>query len=293
MRRECRKNDLAGRAVFRVTQHLLAVLVLIVLTGPQASAQGPQTYRGGGGDAIGVERVRQLREDVDLWPLIVHPKNAAEMEADETLVQLNGKLAKTVRDCLSGEFAWSKDKFTSGDFVRTIKITMLGPRFLSMVATDGFYCGGAHPEDDLTALVFDMETGKQVDWNALVAKSSRASSPKNPPGDGEGTRPLMLPELQVIYAAAEETYCKDYFEDEQAFVIWPDAESGTLIAKVAGLPHVAAPCKNEFKLTIEQARKLGFDESLLLAIEEAHRIAGSTAKPVRNKPVPTATTRPN
>jgi hypothetical protein len=93
-----------------------------------------------------------------------------------------------------------------------------------MVATDGFYCGGAHPEDDLTALVFDMETGKQVDWKALVAKSSGASSPKNPPGDGEGTRPLMLPELQVIYAAAEETYCKDYFEDEQAFVIWPDAE---------------------------------------------------------------------
>ena len=74
--------------------------------------------------------------------------------------------------------------------------------------------------------------------------------------------------------------------DERPFVLWPDAESGTLIAEVAGLSHIAAPCKRELKLTIEQAREQGFDESLLRAIEEAYRIfaASQKVKPVHSTP---------
>ena len=116
-----------------------------------------------------------------------------------------------------------------------------------------------------------------------------ASLSKDELGDEDGTPPLRLPELRVIYAVAEEDYCQDYFKDQRSFVLWPDAESGTLVAEVAGLPHVALPCKNELKLTIEQARKLGFDESLLQSIEEAHRIASL----VRQQPAPTGATRPN
>ena len=243
---------------------------------------------------ISIERIRQMREDVDLWPLIAHPKSAAERQINATLTHLNGVFAKRVKDCLSGKFAWSKD-LTPGEWNRTVKVTLRGPQFLSMVAMDGMYCGDAHPDDDLVALVFNLESGEQVDWSMLVPPSAGASSAKNVVGDEDGTPPVILPELQTIYAAAQEDYCKDYFADERPFALWPDAESATLVAEVAGLSHVASPCKNELKLTIEQARKLGFDESLLRAIEKAHRIAavGVEAKPVRKQPTPTAATRPD
>jgi hypothetical protein len=82
-----------------------------------------------------------------------------------------------------------------------------------MMAADGFYCGTAHPDDDLVVLVFDLETGEQVDWSALVPKSAGASLPKNVLGDEDGTPPLILPELQAIYAAAEDpdSDCTGYF----------------------------------------------------------------------------------
>jgi hypothetical protein len=243
---------------------------------------------------VNVAPVRQMREDVDLWPLIVHPKNAAERRINATLAKLNGEFAGKVRDCISGKFAWSKE-LTPGEWERTTKVTMRGPRFLSMVASDGFYCGTAHPDDDLVVLVFNLETGEQVDWSSLIDKSVGASLSRGELGDENGTPPLRLPGLKVIYAAVEDDDCKRYFEDERSFVLWPDAGSGTLIAEVAGLPHVALPCKNDLKLTIEQARKLGFDESLLQAIEKAHRIAAgdSKARTVRKQPAPTAATRPD
>jgi hypothetical protein len=48
-------------------------------------------------------------------------------------------------------------------------------------------------------------------------------------------------------------------------------------------------------LTIEQARNLGFDELLLQAIEEAHRIAAAhpKAKPVQTQSAPAAPTGPD
>ena len=247
-----------------------------------------------GSRIVSIGHVKQIRKDVDAWPLIVHPKNAAELRINATLANLNTEFTKKVQDCITGKFAWSKE-LTPGEWERTVKVTMRGPRFLSMVASDGFYCGTAHPDDDLVVLVFDLETGERVDWSALVDKSAGASLSKDELGDEDGTPPLRLPELQVIYAAAEEDYCRDYFKDKRSFVLWPDAESGMLVAEVAGLPHVAAPCKNELKLTIEQARKLGFNESLLHAIEEAHRVAAvrPKASPVRQQPAPTASTRPN
>jgi hypothetical protein len=240
------------------TRASIAVLFLVALICTHGFAQGPQDKQAGRSTIVRLAPVRQMREDVDLWPLIVHPKSTAQRRINATLAHLNEEIAKKVRDCLSGEFAWSKGSFSGGEWQRTIRVTMTGPRFLSMVAGDGFYCGTAHPDDDMTVAVFDMETGSLVDWSTLVAKSAAASSAINPLQYEGGAVPLIMPELQVIYASAEEAYCKDNFEDERPFFLWPDVESGTLIAEVAGLPHDAAPCKNELKLTIEQARKLGF-----------------------------------
>jgi hypothetical protein len=139
------------------------------------------------------------------------------------------------------------------------------------VATDDIYCGGAHPSSDVMAMVFDMTTGTPVNWPAQFPQSAGASSFVDLVGDGSKVGALVLPALLKIYAAAASKECKDIFEDSQSFLIWPDAQRGTLVAQAFDLPHVAQACADEFGLTMEQARKLGFDESILSAIEQAHR----------------------
>ena len=270
-------------------------VLLTAVTLQEVFAQGTHVESGRGKSVVEMEAIRQLREDVDLWPGIRRPRNEAERRVNATLTRLNTELAKRVRDCLSGEFAWSKETFTGGEYTRKVAVTMRGPRFLSMVASDGFYCGGAHPDDDLTVLVFDLDTGQEVDWISLVDKGTGASQAKNVLGDEGGTRPLVLPKLQAMYAAGEEEYCREAFQDERSFFLWPDAESGTLVAEVAGLSHADIPCKIESKLTLQQARGLGFAEPLLQAIEEAHRLASEKAKatPARKQSAPAGPSRPD
>jgi hypothetical protein len=288
MRKRHRRNDFATSVARSLPVVLFLVFVCLHGLAQSAKEHGyAERFR-----TIDVEHMQQMRKDVDAWPLIVHPGNAAERSINATLANLNKKFARKVQDCISGKFAWSKD-LTPGEWERTVRVTMQGPLFLSMTALDGFYCGDAHPDDDLVVLVFSLETGEQVDWSKLVDKSAGASLSKDELGDEDGTPPLVLPELKVIYAAAQEGYCQDYFNDKRSFVLWPDAESGTLIAEVAGLPHVALPCKNELKMTIEQARKLGFDESLLQAIEESHLNVAGASKARRKQPSPAVPSPPH
>jgi hypothetical protein len=285
---------------FQVMRAGVTVPLLVALICAQGVshgfAQDPPPEQAARDTVVSLTPVLQMRKDVELWPLIAHPKGPAQLRINVTLRNLNREFVQKVRDCISGKFAWSKE-ITPGEWRRSIKVTMRGPQFLSMTASDGFYCGTAHPDDDLVALVFNIETGKEVDWSAMVPKSAGASLPNNVMGDEDGTPPLILPKLQGMYAAAQEadSDCHGYFEEERPFTLWPEAESGTLVAEVAGLPHVALPCKNELKLTIGQARVLGFDDSLLQAIEEAHRIsnAGRKASPGPQGLAPIAATRPD
>jgi len=57
----------------------------------------------------------------------------------------------------------------------------------------------------------------------------------------------------------------------------------TLVAEAIGVPHVVQACAEEIPLTMEQARKLGFDESLVSAIEQAHARAVAAPKPRSNR----------
>jgi len=51
------------------------------------------------------------------------------------------------------------------------------------------------------------------------------------------------------------------------------------VAQTFDLNHAADGCANEIGLTMGQLRKLGFDESVLRAIEQAHRQIAATPKP--------------
>jgi hypothetical protein len=232
-----------------------------------------------------VEPVKQLRKGVDAWPLIVNPGNAAEQRVNATLTRLNLRLTQALHNCdagalesikQTGDAAGPRDK-VSEDWSRKVVVTMQGPRFLSLVATDEYVnCGGAHPDSDTMAMVFDMTTGTPVSWPAMVTKSAGAAAILGAVSDGSKVGALVLPALAKINLAAANEDCRDAFQDPQPFQLWPDAKSGTLVAQAFDLPHVVAACAIEIPLSMAQARALGFDEGLLGAIEQAHRESGQS-----------------
>jgi len=274
-----------------MTQLKALIWMLIPLVGsagaqtgsPDSSGESPMTSAG----TFQMEPVKQLRKGVDMWPLIVNAGSPVEQRVNATLTKLNNRLTQALKDCDAGAIEQSKqmgdtakDKDpTSGDWSRKVQVTMNGPRFLSLVATDEAFCGGAHPNSGQMALVFDMTTGAPVNWLALVAKSAGASTYSDTVVDGSTAGALILPALQKMNLAAANGDCKDAFQDPQSFLLWPDAASGTLVAMPFDLPFATQACANPIKLTIDQARKLGFSESLLGAIEQANRQTGAAPKP--------------
>lgn len=268
----------------RVTTVWLCPLVLLItcemLTAGQASNQKNPPAAGAG--LLTVEPVRQLRKGVDAWPLIVNPATPAEQKVNATLTGLNMRLTKALAECDAAALADMKQSHIpqkdwpgalGEDWSRKVEVTMQGPQFFSLVATDEYvHCAGAHPNSDTVAMVFDMTTGTPVNWLALVAKSAGASVFTDAVADGSQIGALVLPALATINLAAASADCKDAFLDPQSFQLWPDARTGTLVAQAFDLPHAATDCVVQIPLTMEQARTLGFDEKLLSAIDQAHRL---------------------
>jgi len=267
-------------------KQLIAIFVCVLI--PSAACAGrPEGFQQPADTAtIQLAPLKQLRKGVDLWPLIANASSPAEQRVNSTLTRLNQRLTKAVQDCdvsaresikEMGSAAGPHDK-VSEDWTRTVEVTMAGPRFLSLVASDELFCGGAHPDNDQMAMVFDMTTGAPVNWITLVAKSAAPSALTDSVADGSTMGALVLPALRKRLVDAADADCKDAFQDPQGFLLWPDAKHETVVAQPFDLPHVVQACANEIDLTIDQARKLGFDESLLTAIQEAHRRLPAAAK---------------
>lgn len=250
---------------------IATVLLLVLLSASLAPAQSR--------NSVSLEPISQLRKGVDAWPLIAHPSTPAEKSVNATLNRLNERMAKVLKDCDGNYRDWAKEvdqpltgkNVVEGDWKRTITSTMAGPRFLSIVATDSVFCGGAHPDNDTLAMVFDLTTGRPVNWMDLVAKSANASAFSDSNSDGTTVGALIVPALRDLSLTETVEDCKNAFRNSQPYQLWPDAKSGTLIAEPFDLPHVVAACADDLKLTPEQALKLGFSETLLSAISQAHR----------------------
>jgi len=156
---------------------------------------------------------------------------------------------------------------------------MRGPRFLSLFAAEDFYCGGVHPDHNDEALVFDLDSGNEVNWLDMGPRSARTLGGAEPAA-AEGRLNLSaVPALVPMLRLLDDDGCKSIFRDPPALMFWPDAKSGTLDVLPVDLPHVIQSCALRTELTMVQARKLGFSETLLSAIEEAHRrvVAGHSS----------------
>jgi hypothetical protein len=228
----------------------------------------------GQAQTVDLAPITQLRKGVDAWPMLRHANSPSQQRVNATLEHLNQRLVVALKECDAG-YTESLGTITtnrstqapvSQDWTRTIEVTMQGPRYLSMVASDEADCGGVHPNSSRMAMVFDLTTGAPVNWMALIAKSAGASSYSDSVLGGVTAGAVILPALQKIYVAKADPECRKAFDDPQPFQLWPNAKTGTLSVTAFDLPFVTAACADTMDLSLNQAAKLGVSKKLLDAI---------------------------
>ena len=254
----------------------LVLLILGFAISVQAGAQNA---------SIRLSPVRQIRKGVDAWPLIVNPKTEAEKRINGYLTDLNTKLAHSLRDCHTNyEQSFGKDhKVPDGEegaesWTQNVRVTMMGPAFLSLMADTGFYCGGAHPSGFTSVVAFTLDTGEPVDplkWFKPGTNVSYADVDEpGPPVE----KSISAPDLIPTYKELTKHECDDLYQDSQPFIIWPDAAIGQVMIEADALPGCCEACGYEVGITLDLARKLGFAEDFLASIQQAHDRSTAAAK---------------
>jgi hypothetical protein len=250
----------------------IAYLVLLLsgfATWVQALAQAP----------VQLSPIRQIRKGVDAWPLILNPNTDAERRINKHLNDLNAQLSHYLKDCHDNYVQMignqhqpaNKDEEGAEFWTQVVKVTMSGPVFLSLVATTGFYCGGAHPYGYTSAAVFDLSTGERVDPLRWFQPSLKVSLVEEDTDNPALEKSVSAVGLLEAYREATNHECDQTFWDDQPFLIWPDGNSDKVVIQAVRLPGCCQACGIEIGLTLEQARKLGFSGTFLEAVSDAHK----------------------
>ncbi|RZJ01520.1 MAG: hypothetical protein EON90_02770 [Brevundimonas sp.] len=175
--------------------------------------------------------------------------------------------------CLADESPESGQR----EWGRSVEAPMTGPRFISLLVTTGYYCGGAHPSWGQKALTFDLASGRQVDWAAVFP--AEMATPRDDATD-HWPQLLLSRSLKAWYAqtavaqrgtAIGHDDCADTLAGSEPLNAWPDAKTGGLALQVIGLAHAATACTERVVMPREEMRRRGVDAVLLDALDTARR----------------------
>ena len=190
----------------------------------------------------------------------------AAAKVNASLARLDLSVARAAAECRK-DARRSPNKEAGDLWSRTVDVTMRGPRFLSLLASDSFSCGAAYPNDGIVlALVYDLSTGSPVNWlNYLPAG---AKSDLSDTADGAKMGVVIWPALSARARKEASADCKDSFAEdaEVQFVLWLDAKTGKVVAQPSSFPHVMAACANTVELSVSEARQMGMHGAVLDAL---------------------------
>lgn len=166
-----------------------------------------------------------------------------------------------------------------GSWNRRVTATMRGPRYLSLFASDDWYCGGPYPGTNQVALVFDLMTGTPIDWKRILPPALVERAAPDPGGTEADPVLITSRALWKIYAKAAtlptDKECAAVLADPAGLgtrlMLWPDAEAAGLVVQQADFPHVVKACGPPITLAVPELRKLGVAPAFIDAIEEARR----------------------
>lgn len=208
-------------------------------------------------------------------PLLAHPANAAERRVNGALRQLDGAVRKAWAGC--------RDPSVHDPYwKRTVDVPMRGPRFLSVVVTEDLDCGAAHPYADTWAVVYDLRTGRPVDWAALLPRALAGTLALGEGFDQTRTVRLRSARLWALYLAgydhdggpSEDAECRNALAGEgaggpPAMSAWLDARQGGLVVHF-NLPPVVQNCAEPGLIPAATLRQEGADPALTQALGAAN-----------------------
>ncbi|HEX3881587.1 MAG TPA: hypothetical protein VHW66_02920 [Stellaceae bacterium] len=219
-----------------------------------------------GDEPVTMRAVKPVAHGIEAFPRIGTPRDAAVARINHALAGADASVDRLAVDCNHYK-GWH----------RGVQVTMRGPRYVSLLAGDDWYCGGAYPDTDLTALVFDLSTGAPVDWTKLFPPALvDAAGPS--PGGGVSD-PIFIPtrglwDLFVKTANSPGDECNEVRNSasdmDTSLMIWPDAKEDGIALAATQFPHVVKACSGPATVPVAELRKLGVDAALLDAIDEAH-----------------------
>lgn len=215
-----------------------------------------------------------LWKDVAAFPRVAG-ENSVARQINETLTKADERLARAVRECAKPS---SRPHELAGAWKRSVRVTTRGPTFVSLVADDVSFCGGAHPDSGTLALVFDLQTGKLVDWRTLLPVVLATSTTLDGSLDGGKVGLVGSDELSRIYqklyparpqdGMSKEDWasCREAVGEAQAFLMWPAVTPHGLALQPADLPHVVAACGVVVVVPTATLRGMGASQQLVDAL---------------------------
>lgn len=229
-----------------------------------------QAYAGHDLGAIRLSKPKPVMRDVAAFPRLAAGAIPATIERiNKALTQADGRVRKAARGCQQADRKHSH-------WSRKISVPMQGPHYVSLIATDDYFCGGAHPDSSTVALVFDLDTGTLADWAELLPELAQHTG-TDTAGDGSTLGTIASQKLADLYKdmakhSGSDPACADALKDtELNFILWPDAKQDGLTVQPAGLPHVIASCGPAMTLPVKTLKTLDVNAGLLDAIEAAHQ----------------------
>ena len=163
--------------------------------------------------------------------------DAVRGRINRALAQADARGRSAARACTRAERAMHPEEAGDSTWSRQVEVTGTGPRWLSVLITDGYDCAGPHPFDDLYALVFELRTGRLVDWAAVLPPDLAGSTVAGTTADGARVGIVRSPGLLALAQRDAEAECAAALRDDAAgFVLWPAADG--LTARPVGMAHI-------------------------------------------------------
>ena len=211
---------------------------------------------------VQVVRPPPLQPGLAALPCIAHPEDGAERRINAALRRLDAAGLAAV--C------------AGGDWERQARVTMQGLGFLSVEVSDNFFCGGAHPDDATYTIVYDLRSGRPVDWTKLLPASLTGNVALQQDADGTRTVRLASPDLTRLFWQAqtppdpklgEAKQCEELrpYGDPPPMRVWLDAAAGGLKA-MPDIPHGTDECFEPLVLGVAELRRLGAASILVSAL---------------------------
>ena len=227
---------------------------------------------GQGNGAFVVQASPALYAGVAAFPRVIAGEGATPEVAARLNAALAGQDARVAGAAASCRKTAQKAKRQAEPkaWQRTVEVTMAGPRYLSLLATDADSCGQTPPHSGaVLPLVYDLATGVTVNWEKLMPAGVRASVATGEDGTRLGV--VEWPVLQARAMRDATAECRELIRENGIldFALWLDGTQGAMVAETVSFPNAGAGCEVPLTLTTAEMRQMGFAKDLVDALEIA------------------------